>query len=81
MAVDYLPGFETRLAEAGPLARYAAFVSDLVGRYRTNGALRSGHPELWSLLEVDQRRIQLDHALEWADGVALRHEIELAASV
>lgn len=81
VAVDYAPGFETRLAEASPLARYAAFVSDLVGRYRTNSALRSGHPELWSLLEVDQRRMQLDHELEWAAGDALRHEIELAASV
>lgn len=81
VAVDYTPGFEARLARASPLARYAAFVSDLVGRYRTNAALRSGHPELWSLLEADQRRVQHDHPVDWAEGVALRREIELASSV
>ena len=81
VAVDFTPGFEARLAAASPLARYAAFVSDVVGRYRTNAALRSGHPELWALLETEQRRMQVDHEVEWADGIALRRQIELASSV
>lgn len=80
VAVDYAPGFEARLADASPVARYAAFVGDLVGRYRTNVALRSGHPELWALLEADGRRLRLDHALEWADGRALLRDVERARS-
>ena len=28
MTVDYVPGFEERLAHATPLARYAAFIQD-----------------------------------------------------
>jgi hypothetical protein len=81
VAVDYTPGFEARLAEASPLARYAAFVSDVVGRYRTSSALRSGHPELWTLLDADERRMQRDHPVEWSEGVALLHEAELEPSV
>ena len=33
VAVDYVPGFEGRLGQAKPVARYAAFVADTVGRY------------------------------------------------
>jgi hypothetical protein len=81
VSVDYTPGFEVRLAEASPLVRYAAFASDLVGRYRTSSALRSGHPELWTLLDADARRLRRDHPDEWADGVALLDEAELEPSV
>ena len=76
VAVDYTPGFEARLAEASPLARYAAFVGDLVGRYRTSAALRSGHPELWTLFDADARRLRRDHPVQWAEGVALLREAE-----
>ena len=34
VAVDYTPGFEARLADAGPLVRYAAFLNDVVARFR-----------------------------------------------
>jgi hypothetical protein len=71
VAVDYAPGFEAHLAGASPLARYAAFVSDVVGRYRGSPELRSDHPELWTLLDVEERRLRLDHAVEWSEGAAL----------
>lgn len=80
VAVDYVPGFEARLASVAPLVRYAAFVGEVVGRYSTSGALRSGHPELWSLLETDQRRLQLEHAGDWALGLALLRDLEPAPS-
>ena len=81
VAVDYTPGFEARLADACPLARYAAFVSDVVGRYRASVALRSGHPELWALLDADERRMRRDHPVEWSDGITLLREAELEPSV
>lgn len=81
VAVDYTPGFEVQLAGASPLARYAAFLSHVVGRYRTSAALRSGHPDLWTLLDVEERRIQRDHAVEWSEGVALLRMAALAPPV
>ena len=71
VAVDYEAGFESRLAEASPLGRYAAFVSDIVTRYRASAELRSGHAALWALFEGEERRLQRDQAAEWAEGVAL----------
>ena len=41
--VDYTPGFESRLAEASPLARYAAFVRDTRTRWTPPGG--SGPPD------------------------------------
>jgi hypothetical protein len=78
VAVDYTKGFETQLAEAHPLARYSAFLSDIVGRYRTSAALRSGHPELWMLLDAQERNLRRDHPVEWSEGVALLRAAELA---
>ncbi len=80
VAVDFIPDFEAHLAVASPLARYAAFLGDVVGRYRTSWALRSGHPELWLLLEAEERRLQRDHPAEWSQGLALLREAELAPS-
>jgi hypothetical protein len=71
VAVDYEPGFETRLAKASPLARYAAFVSDIVTRYRASAELRSSHATLWALFEAEERRLRREQASEWADGTAL----------
>ncbi len=71
VAVDYLPGFECRLAEAGPVARYAAFVADSMARYRSNAALRGAHPALWDLLGTAERRMRRDDPDAWAEGLAL----------
>jgi len=77
VAVDYLPGFEARLAQADPVVRYAAFVGDVVGRYRRNPALRSGHPELWTIVAAEEHRLRRDHLVEWSLGVALLEELVL----
>ncbi len=71
------PGFEARLAEAGALARYAAFLNDVVGRYRTSNALRSGHPDLWTLFDTEERRLRRDHPVEWDQGAELLEAAEL----
>ena len=75
LAVDYAPGFEGRVARADPLARYAAFLADGLARYRASSRLRDDQPELWTLLQAEERRVQTDHPSEWAGGQALWHEV------
>jgi hypothetical protein len=81
VAVDFVPGFEARLADLDPLARYAAFVTDQVGRYRLSPELRSGHAELWALLEAEERRLRRDHAEEWSEGAAVLRDAETGPPV
>jgi len=78
IAVDYVPGFEARMAAARPLARYAAFIVDTDARYRASTALRVEHPALWTLLRSEEERLRRDHPDDWAQGselaVAAGHE-------
>lgn len=75
LAVDYVPGFEGRAARAGPVTRYAAFLADAMARYRASPVLRTQQPELWTLLQADERRLRASQPTEWADGEALRREV------
>ncbi len=75
LAIDYSPGFEARFSAAEPVARYAAFIFDLVGRYRRSAILRAGDGALWNVLEAEERRLQVDDHEAWAHGVELAHEI------
>jgi hypothetical protein len=72
LAVDYTPGFEALAAAADPLARYAAFVGDLLTRYRASQTLRTVHGDTWSLFDNEGRRLERDHPDAWAAGIALR---------
>ena len=69
--VDYAPGFERFVAQADPICRYAAFLADATTRYRASSLVRNGQPELWSLLETEERRLRTEHPAEWAAGEAL----------
>lgn len=75
LAVDYVPGFEGRAARADPVTRYAAFLADAMARYRASRALRAEQPDLWTLLQADERRLRASQPTEWADGEALRREL------
>jgi hypothetical protein len=75
LAIDYAPGFEARFSAAEPVARYAAFIAELAGRYRRSAILRAGDGELWNLLEVEERRLRAVHPEAWARGVELAREI------
>ena len=75
LAVDVEEGFEARVSAVEPLTRYAAFVEDLVGRYRKSLALRDADPRLWSLLRGEAERLERDHPSAWARRVELRREI------
>ncbi len=70
--VDYAPGFERRVTRADPTTRYATFVADAMARYRASPVLRARQPELWPLLETEERRLRTEHPAEWATGDILR---------
>lgn len=74
LAVDYAPGFEHRMAQADPVARYAAFLVDALDRYRTSPMLRLEQPELWTLLRAEERRLKASSPEAWMTGEALRLE-------
>ena len=75
IAVDYTPGFEALAAAVDPVTRYAAFITDLVGRYRQAPHLREQHPDLWMMLQSEARRLERDHATEWAAGADLARNL------
>lgn len=72
LAVDVEEGFEARVAEVEPLTRYAAFVEDLLGRYRRSLALRDADPRLWNMLRGEAERLEREHPEAWARRVELR---------
>jgi hypothetical protein len=74
LAVDFAPGFEERIAQADPVARYAAFLVDALARYRTSPLLRLEQPELWTLLLAEERRLKASDPSAWRAGEALRLE-------
>lgn len=74
LAVDYMPGFEARAAQADPITRYSAFVADTLARYRAGPGLRTQHPDLWTLLQAEERRLRANRSAEWAAGEALRRD-------
>jgi len=71
IAVDYVPGFEARMSCADPLARYAAFVADSVGRYGAAPLLRLEHPALWTLLRAEAVRLRAGDPKTWIEGEGL----------
>jgi hypothetical protein len=71
LAVDFVPGFESQFGGVGPLARYAAFVADTVGRYRGSAILRADHAELWTTLQTEEHRLRATHPRDWATGLDL----------
>lgn len=74
LAVDYRPQFEDQAARADPITRYAAFLVDAGARFRASTHLRVEQADLWSLLQVEERRLRANHPIEWAAGEALRRE-------
>lgn len=74
LAVDYAPGFEHRITQADPVARYAAFLVDTLARYRTSPLLRLEQPELWTLLLAEERRLKASDPASCMAGEALRLE-------
>jgi hypothetical protein len=70
VAVDYVPGFETAIAEASPTARYAAFIGDAEARRRA-GRLSGADSDLGRLIRHEAVRLRAETPEDWAAGAAL----------
>jgi hypothetical protein len=78
IAVDYVPGFETRFAELRPEVRYSAFIADLAERYRAQSRLRETEPRLWSLVTAEEHRLAEALPADLADGRRVLDELRRA---
>jgi hypothetical protein len=70
-AVDVHPELEPRLAAADPWVRYAAFLGEVVGRYRNSPDLRAVNPPIWDLLRAEESLMRRDHADAWEAGAMI----------
>jgi hypothetical protein len=71
IAIDFLPGFEQRLAAATPVARYAAFVADFLGRCEASDSMREAHASLITELRRERSRLVADVPGAWSSGLVL----------
>lgn len=78
LAVDYVPGFEARLAAATPLERFSAFVAEAGARLDATAHLRDDHADLWALLAAERRHLRLDAPAAWAGGLRLLEAVQPA---
>lgn len=70
-ACGAVPGLESAVAQASPLARYAAFLADAMARYRSSEMLRTLDSLSWRWLEFEERHMRQDQPAEWAAGALL----------
>lgn len=68
--VDFTPGFETRLAAAAPLTRFAAFVRDALARRARPGAARL-EDELGRLVATEAARLEATAPEAWEAASSL----------
>ena len=62
---------ERQLAEASPVARYAAYVADAFEKYRHGPLLRSMYPRTWLSLTQQESRLRQSQPVAWAEGRGL----------
>jgi hypothetical protein len=77
-AVDIHPELESRLAAADPFVRYAAFLGEVVGRYRVSPDLRALNPRVWTLLRSEESLMRREHPDAWQTGAAILAEMRRA---
>ncbi|MGD8486299.1 MAG: hypothetical protein PVG27_03090 [Chloroflexota bacterium] len=79
-AAGYQHEFEVLAAQTDPITRYAAFVNELVARYRSSEYLRDHYLKLWTTMVAEERRLKRDHPLEWAGGAELLEKTKRVAA-
>ena len=79
-AAGYQHEFEELAAATDPVTRYAAFVAELMARYRSSEYLRDHYPKLWTVMLAEEKRLQRDHAAEWAGGAELLDKAKRVAA-
>jgi hypothetical protein len=79
-AAGYQHEFERLAAETDPVTRYAAFVHELMARYRSSEYLRDHYPKLWTTMVAEEKRLRRDHPRAWADGAELLDKTKRVAA-
>ena len=79
-AAGYQHEFEELAADTDPVTRYAAFVNELMARYRSSEYLRDHYLKLWTVMLVEEKRLQRDHPSEWAGGAELLEKTKRVAA-
>ena len=75
VTVDYVPGFEQRLAAATPLSRYAAFIADADTRDRDLPMTALDARPFAATVRTEARRLRRDHPDDWEVGLELLSDI------
>jgi hypothetical protein len=75
VTVDYIPGFEGRLAEATPLGRYAAFIRDAEQQERILALAAPGSRPFAMTVRTEAARLRREHPEAWEDGAALLRDV------
>lgn len=70
-AAGYQHDFERLAADTDPVTRYAAFVNELMVRYRSSEFLRDHYPKLWTIMLGEEKRLKRDEARAWSAGAEL----------
>ena len=75
VTVDYVSDFERRLADALPLARYAAFIADAEARDRNlSTRVRDAMP-FATTVKSEAIRLRRDHPDAWTSGLGLLEDV------
>jgi hypothetical protein len=80
-AVDVHPDLEPRFAAVDPFVRYAAFLADVVTRYRSSPELRALDPRAWTLLQAEESLMRRDHAEAWRAGERILADVRTARTL
>jgi hypothetical protein len=75
VTVDYVSGFEGRLARAEPLARYAAFIADAEGRDRILPVATLEARPFAVTVRSEAARLRRDHPDAWQSGLELLRDV------
>jgi hypothetical protein len=75
VTVDYVPGFEERLAHATPLTRYAAFIQDAERRDRNMPISALELRPFSATVRTEASRLRWKHPDEWRNGAALLEDV------
>jgi hypothetical protein len=75
VTVDYVPGFEERLAHATPLTRYAAFIQDAERRDRNMPISALELRPFFATVRTEASRLRWKHPDEWRNGAALLEDV------
>jgi hypothetical protein len=75
VTVDYLPGFEERLARTTPLARYAAFIWDAQQQCRNMPITTLELRPFAATVRSEASRLRADHPDAWDDGGKLLEDV------